>query len=57
MNGPELKCYGGYSVTRCHSTDEMINSSNASHNSDNTLVISKEGYTGRSVLSKQDSHL
>ena len=41
INGPELKCYGGYSVTRCHSTDEMINSSNTSYNSDDKLVISK----------------
>ena len=42
-NGPESKCYGGYSVTRCHSTDEMINSSNASYNTDDKPVISKDG--------------
>ena len=42
MNGPEFKCYGGYSVARCHSTDEMINSLNASYNSDDKLVISSE---------------
>ena len=42
INGPELKCYGDYSVARCHSTDEMINSSNASYNSDDKLVISRE---------------
>ena len=40
INGPEFKCYGGYSITRCHSTDEMISSLNVSYNSD---VISKEG--------------
>ena len=44
INDPEFKCYCGYSVARCHSTDEMINSSNASYNSDDKLVISKSGY-------------
>ena len=43
LNVPGFKCDSGYSVTRRHSTDEMINSSNASYNSDNELVISKEG--------------
>ena len=56
INGPEFKCYGGYSVTRCHSTDEMINSSNVSYNSDDKLVISKE-VNRRSILSKLDSHV
>ena len=50
INGPESKCYDGYSVTRCHSTDEMINSSNVSYNSDDKLVFSKEGNRAFSLV-------
>ena len=41
INGPESKSYCGYSVSRCHSTDKTINSSNASYYSDDKLVTSK----------------
>ena len=39
---PELKFINSYRVTRCHSIDEFINSSNKSYNIDEKRVISEE---------------
>ena len=43
INGPEFEFNNSYRVTRCHSIDELINSSNKSYNIDEKLVISEEG--------------
>ena len=43
MNGPEFEFNKSYRVTRRHSSDDLINSSNRSYNIDEKLVISEEG--------------
>ena len=43
LNGPEFEFNRVYTVIRCHSNDELTNSSNTSKNINEKLAISEEG--------------